>query len=652
MKALTNIRSFLFLLSIYSSTASAQSISGIVNSYYQVQAVNTLPNSLTLNSVAGLSPGTKVLMIQMKGATIASGNSSTFGDLSSGGINNVGNYEFNYICSISGNDVILQYQILNSYTVSEPVQLVSVPVYSSVTVTGALTASPWDPLTGTGGVLAIEATNTITLNAPIDVSGLGFLGGVLVNYPLPYDCSWAVDVTDYFLSIPPSDKYHTGGKKGEGIADYILNKEYGMGKLANGGGGGNNTNTGGAGGGNYGNGGAGGSRSNEGFFFCHGTHPGVGGLSLSPYGYTIAKNRIFLGGGGGSGHENNGTSLPGGNGGGIVILTAALINGSAISVLANGSAPTNPANLDPLQAEGDGGGGGGAGGTIVINAPLVTGTITMQANGAAGSNASNNNVLDCMGPGGGGGAGVIWVAGASFPAAISGFVNGGTNGVISATCNVVACRGSSNGATPGTNGSKQTGYVAPIGPGIICLPLPLSDLQYFKGRVIEDGALLNWQMSQVSDIASYVVEYSVDQVSYSTVTTLNAGPEKDFQYKDLRSWDGTAYYRLKLFFRDGTSAYSAIVPLTKNIETAFQLLSLQPNPAKDKISLNLFAKKSSPTNMVLFNFYGQRLRTWKQEINAGFSTIYIQLANLSAGAYMLMIEGKDSQTVKPFIKGK
>jgi hypothetical protein len=215
---------------------------------------------------------------------------------------------------------------------------------------------------------------------------------------------------------------------------------------------------------------------------------------------------------------------------------------------------------------------------------------------------------------------------------------------------VVACRGLANGATPGANGNLQTNYVAPMGATSICIPLPLSELLFFKGQLIEGGTLLYWEMSQVSDVASYSIEYSFDQVSYSTVTSIDAGTEKNLQYKDLRNWDGTAYYRLKLYFKDGSSGYSAIVPLTRNVEIAFQLVSLQPNPAKDKISLSLFAKKSSVSNMALFNFYGQRLRTWKQEINAGYSTIDIQITSLPTGSYMLMIEGKESQTVKPFIK--
>ncbi len=259
--------------------APCQSASGRINSYFSITTVNTLTNSLMLDNATGLTSGQRVLIIQSKGVTIGSTNDASFGDITATG--SAGNYEFNTICSVDGNQVWLKGPFVNAYDPAGQLQLVAVPVYQSVTLAATVSGSPWDPVVGTGGIVAIEATDTIYLNADVDVSGLGFQGGALVNYPSPsYDCSWAVTVDNYYLPFPVSGDY-TGGKKGEGVAAYILNERYGRGKLANGGGGGNNANTGGAGGGQYGAGGNGGQRASESFFDCHGAYPGIGGLSLA-----------------------------------------------------------------------------------------------------------------------------------------------------------------------------------------------------------------------------------------------------------------------------------------------------------------------------------------------------------------------------------
>jgi hypothetical protein len=649
MKAHKAIRLALYFVLQQSLLAHGQTISGVVNSYYSVTAINTLSNTLTLNTTTGLTAGSKVLIAQMKGATIDGLNNATFGNISA--VNGAGEYEFNYICSINGNNVLLKFQLLNSYDPTQQVQLVSVPVYTSVTVSGTLNASPWDPVAGSGGIVVFEATDTVYLNATIDVSGQGYQGGPLVNYPVPpYNCSWAINVNNYFLSVPPSDAFHTGGKKGEGIAYYILNEEYGMGKQANGGGGGNNNNAGGAGGGNYGAGGSGGTRTHESTFSCHGTNPGIGGLSLSAYGYSVAQNRIFFGGGGGSGHENNGVGLPGGNGGGIVIITAPVITGMGTSILANGVSPVNPTNVPDTAAQGDGGGGGGAGGTIVLNATQILGSIAASANGARGSDASYD-INDCTGPGGGGGGGVVWAAGPSFPAAVSPSETGGTNGVVSSTSLIAACQGSANGATGGTIGNSQWGYIAPLGTSPVCTVLAASDLRYFRGVLSAEGAMLSWQIYPNSTTTSFKIERSLDQVSYITLGAVDVTDgNTNFEFADNQQKEGTLYYRLELENLDGTTSYSTIVVLTRNGSSYPQLLNLQPNPVSEELTLTLFNKEATSSELLVFNSYGQRIYQGRYVLNNGYTQIQIPVSALSAGVYFLVIRASSGQTVKRFIK--
>lgn len=467
----------LFLLHFMAGIAvpvHAQNISGIVNSYHRVTDINTTTNTLTLFSAAGLTPGVKVLVIQMKGATIDNTNTASFGNITA--IGNAGNYEFNYVCAVNVNDVTLVYDLQRSYDTAGMVQLVTVPQYEAAVVTDTLKAAQWNSGTRTGGIIAIEA-RSLTLTRPIDASGKGFVGGAYVDHPIPpFDCNFSTNITSFGFANPTSGAF-TGGTKGEGITVGSAALGYGKGKLANGGGGANNHNAGGAGGSNYGTGGSGGQRSNEGSFNCHGANPGIGGLSLSSFGYTLANNRVFMGGGGGAGQGNNNVGMPGGNGGGIIFIKADTLQGNNEFILANGARPYRADLADPYAAGGDGGGGGGAGGVIVADVTVWDysgGDVILQANGADGSYSSYTPSSGCFGPGGGGGGGVIWVKQpALIPEVEVNFI-GGTNGLISVTTSVTACRGLANGATPGTAGDVKFNYVPPVSTGLVCAPLALN----------------------------------------------------------------------------------------------------------------------------------------------------------------------------------
>ena len=149
----------------------AQSISGVVNIYTAV--TNITPNSVTVTSAAGFASGDRVLLIQMKGATINQTNTASFGQILN--LGSAGNFEFTNIVSINANVITFANTLCKPFSIPGKIQLIRVPVYNQATIIGTVSASPWNGTTG--GVVAIEATSSLTFNSNIDVSGQGFLGG-------------------------------------------------------------------------------------------------------------------------------------------------------------------------------------------------------------------------------------------------------------------------------------------------------------------------------------------------------------------------------------------------------------------------------------------------------------------------------------------
>ena len=253
MKQITSV---LIFLSCIGSTY-AQSISGVVNTY---AAVTNIPvcnpclntcNYVDVTSSTGFAVGDKVLVIQMKGATTDLSNTAFFGTIQS--VGNAGLYEYKTIASITGSTLTFTSPLYNTYDVPGLVQVVTVPQYVNVTVTGKLTAQPWNG--ATGGILVFDVSGTLTLNADVDVTALGFRGGIGASNGTIYPN----DEKDYFYT---GTIYEKAAPKGEGIAVMVPGYELGRGGYANAGGGGNAHNGGGGGGSNAGAGGLGGNQFN------------------------------------------------------------------------------------------------------------------------------------------------------------------------------------------------------------------------------------------------------------------------------------------------------------------------------------------------------------------------------------------------------
>ncbi len=620
-----------------------QTISGVINSYHDVTAIinNGTYNSysysgITLQDITGLSTGDRVLIIQMKGAAITSTNNSSFGDISS--IGNAGKYEFSSICGFLNNTIVLSNHLLHSYDVSS-VQVVRVPVYTDVTVSGTLRATEWDPVSETGGVIALEASGTITLNASISADSAGFKGGGLfVN-----TTDRCGEETAYYYSLAQSSGSNLGGSpKGEGVAYYITNKEYGRGRQSNGGGGANVDNTGGGGGSNYGTGGNGGEKTNS--ILCSANTVGIGGLALNSYGYpasvtaTSTTNKIFLGGGGGCGEMNNiysgttGAGTPGGDGGGIVFIKASILAGNGYTISANGAQGVNPVLPVKTEAAGDGGGGGGGGGVVLLDVSNYSGNVTVQARGANGSNAGFQT--QCPGPGGGGGGGVIWSS-SSLPVNVTTSVAGGAAGIIKSTTYDPPCEGQPNGATAGTAGLVQSGFVAPQGNNTIsCDILPLDLLRQFAGKQINRSIQLNWILTNVDHVQKVVLERKTGNEQFKKIAEqFNPSTVNGF-YTDEEN-NSNVTYRLVVFALNGERQYSNHVFFEASVMKTF---NLYPNPATDEVTIQLPGNINGRAGIVVTDVNGRQVLLQQMIIPAYSTNTTLALKKLPAGIYQLRLE--------------
>jgi uncharacterized repeat protein (TIGR01451 family) len=490
----------------------------IVNRYSALAANAAVgATSLTVASGATLAPianGDLLMVMQMQGATIDTTDTATYGTVSA--LNGAGQYELVTVTGVTGNVITIDAGcgLKNAYSAAAHSQVIWVPQYQSLTVSGAgsIVAPAWNG--STGGVVAIQAeTASLQSAGAINVTGLGFQGGVvkqLTTYPSP--------VTVDFVTA----NINSGAEKGESIAGFHAEYDasggrYSIGAPANGGGGGGIHNSGGGGGANGNNGlvwtGAGVMPGNVVGAAAWKLDPAAiaaGGLTNSPGGgrggYTYAApvnplpdptvvapgaaiwagdlrkdhgglggrplsasaSQVFLGGGGGAGESNDGAGTSGAPGGGVVVLLSNSVSGAG-SIVADGSAAqttlvTPAPNL--LQGE-DGPGGGGGGGSIVLLAPSVTG-ITVSAKGGAGG-LQNVTLAEAEGPGGGGGGGFV-----ASQVAVTATLTGGAGGTTNSTVMTGFPR---NGATDGATGQAvvlPSGATAPICLGSADLQLTMT----------------------------------------------------------------------------------------------------------------------------------------------------------------------------------
>lgn len=625
------MKSFLTSLLLFLAFNLQAQLTGTVNTYSGVSAVNGANAKVTVASAAGFAVGELVLLMQMQGAQINESNSASFGSISS--LNDAGLYELQRICDINSNEITFETNLINSYNTAGAtnpgIQLIKVPEYVNIDV-GAVTAPNWNGTSG--GVLVVAASGTINLVDNISLDGKGFRGGTSTSLASP--CNFLSDFNAYFYANGGFE----GNAKGEGIAAWISGKESGRGAQASGGGGGNDHNTGAAGGANYGAGGDGGTTQSLGFFDCPGLYAGDGGLALGGIAYSGLSPAVFMGGGGGAGHANNNESPDAGNGGGLVLLIADVIEGNGFSISVNGGSPIN--------AGSDGGSGAGAGGTILLSANSFSTTmLNLSADGGNGGGASYIG-SKCQGPGGGGSGGVIWTASA-LPANVNTSVTAGLKGINRPANGCPNGSGVGDGGAGAVIATPALSVAQGIATNSNCV-LPVNWL-FFEGRSQGEAFELSWQLLGGNTKGTIVLRRSLNATDFSSIQSFSEGNGLgNWLVKDFAPIKH--YYQLAYVGANGEQAFSDIIAFSPSEERFVFWLSPNPTPSDQQAILHFQLPSSGEVDIVVTNMLGQHFYAETHYLALGERQIALPDLPLSAGTYFVSASFEGERQIWKWVK--
>jgi len=313
-------------------------------------------SSLSLTKPTGFKAGQAIFIHQSQGS-------------------GAGKWELNIVKSITSGVVTTNKALVNTYTTSgkDRAQAVVMPNYSTLVVPSGstLTAPVWNG--STGGILALQASTSVTVSGSISMAERGYRGP-----------AWP-------------GKNYTAAVQGEGTIGLGAKSTAANG---NGGGGGGRTNceccwAGGGGGGGHGASGSKGSNAGG----CQ-----IGGSGAPAAGTTSLTTFLFGGAGGAGGADEDGYGAAGGHGGGLIYIATPKTTVTGY-VSTNGRKGNNEYNFAGC---GSGGGGGGAGGAVFFES--ASGSLTSNRVTALGG-AGGNHPSNCGQPGGAGAVGRIHLAG-------------------------------------------------------------------------------------------------------------------------------------------------------------------------------------------------------------------------------------------------
>lgn len=171
---------------------------------------------------------------------------------------------------------------------------------------------------------------------------------------------------------------------------------------------------------------------------------------------------------------------------------------------------------------------------------------------------------------------------------------------------------------------------------VMILPI---ELAYFKGRITDDKQVaLNWQTITERNNAYMIVERSKDGFTFKEIGRVEGkGTTEEpqwYNFVDEKPHPGLNYYRLRQIDFDGTNQLHKTIGVEVPFASRLSY-NLFPNPAKEKVTLQLDSDLQEAGRLDVFNPNGLLLQTIT--FNRDNRSITLNLEPFPVGLYLLRI---------------
>jgi hypothetical protein len=170
------------------------------------------------------------------------------------------------------------------------------------------------------------------------------------------------------------------------------------------------------------------------------------------------------------------------------------------------------------------------------------------------------------------------------------------------------------------------------------LPVTLASV---KAAAQNNDIAIDWRVENEISIEKYAIEKSANGSDFTTVanvTAKNGSTYNNYSWLDVTAYAGANFYRIKVYEKNGSVKYSAVVKvmMTKKAASA---MSIFPNPVTNSlINLQLANQAGGMYKLTLTNTLGQVLYTGSEVWNGTNGTLQVSVpAKLTTGMYQLEV---------------
>lgn len=181
--------------------------------------------------------------------------------------------------------------------------------------------------------------------------------------------------------------------------------------------------------------------------------------------------------------------------------------------------------------------------------------------------------------------------------------------------------------------------------------LPTYLISFNAEKADKEAVEVKWKITDNSTPAKFDVLRSVDGISFHTIGSISGSePERSYSFRDNSILNGNNYYRLKMYDRDGSVTFSAII-IVSNVAQGITIQSMMPSMVRDRATLSINSSVKGNMQLVITDINGRVLQNEIVFLNSGGQDVWVNASRLPPGMYQVTgyAAGQKTTTIR-FIK--
>ncbi len=139
------------------------------------------------------------------------------------------------------------------------------------------------------------------------------------------------------------------------------------------------------------------------------------------------------------------------------------------------------------------------------------------------------------------------------------------------------------------------------------------ELKAINGTISNNSVTLEWVTVPGIYYHGFEVERSANGINYSSISFIKSKSdnsiEQSYQYMDANILPGNYFYRLKMWYVDGSFQYSKIVQVNDLLPQGFKLFQNRPNPFNPSTEIGFSLSESAHIDLSVFDVTGRKVVT-------------------------------------------